>query len=83
MWIKEYYQQNKKATHRTEKIFANYILIKNSYLEATPNTKLKLGKLKNGLRHFPGGPVVGSLPVNAENMSLIPGPGRFHLPWSN
>ena len=23
--MKEYYQQNKKATHRTEKLFANYI----------------------------------------------------------
>ena len=28
---------------------------------------------------FPGGPVVKNLPANAEEMGLIPGPGRFHI----
>ena len=32
---------------------------------------------------FPGGPVVNNLPVNAEDMGLIPGPERFHMPWDN
>ena len=32
--------------------------------------------------NFPGGgPVVKNLPVNARDMGLIPGPGRFHMPW--
>ena len=26
-------------------------------------------------RDFPGGPVVGSLPTNSEDMGSIPGPG--------
>ena len=28
---------------------------------------------------IPGGPVVESLPANAGDMGLIPGPGRFHM----
>ena len=28
---------------------------------------------------FPGGPVVRNLPANAEDMGLIPGPGRSHM----
>ena len=32
---------------------------------------------------FPGGPVVKSLPANAADLGLIPGPGGFHKPWSN
>ena len=32
---------------------------------------------------FPGGLVVKNLPANAEDMDLIPGWGRSHMPWSN
>ena len=32
---------------------------------------------------FPGGAVVESLPANAGDMGLIPGPGRSHMPQSN
>ena len=32
---------------------------------------------------FPGGVVDKNLPVNPGDMDLIPGPGRFHMPWSN
>ena len=32
---------------------------------------------------FRRGPVVESLPPNAGEMGFIPGPGRFHMPWSN
>ena len=32
---------------------------------------------------FPGGSMVNNLPANAGDTDLIPGPGRFHLPWSN
>ena len=31
---------------------------------------------------FPGNSVVKNLPANAGDMSLIPGPGRFHMPQS-
>ena len=31
------------------------------------------------LSDFPGGPVVKSLPANAGDVSLIHGPGRFHM----
>ena len=32
---------------------------------------------------FPGGPVVKSLPANAEDMGSIPGLGGSHMPRSN
>ena len=32
---------------------------------------------------IPTGPVVKNLPANAGDSSSIPGPGRFHVPWSN
>ena len=32
---------------------------------------------------FPGGPVVKSVPCNAGDTGLIPGPGRSHVPGSN
>ena len=32
---------------------------------------------------FPGGTVGGSLPANAGGMGSAPGPGAFHMPWSN
>ena len=31
----------------------------------------------------PGGTVDRNLPANAGDTGLIPGPGRFHMPWSN
>ena len=34
-------------------------------------------------RDFPGGAVVKNLPANAGDTGSIPGPGRFHMPWSN
>ena len=33
--------------------------------------------------NFPGGPLVENLPAGAGGMGSIPGPGRFHMPWSN
>ena len=32
---------------------------------------------------FPGGAVVKSLPANAGDTGLIPGPGRSHMPPRN
>ena len=35
------------------------------------------------LRDFSGDPVVKNPPANAGDTGLIPGPGRFHMPWDN
>ena len=43
-------------------------------------TTLNFKKLGQG---FPGGSVVENLPANAGDTGLIPGPGRFHMLWSN
>ena len=32
---------------------------------------------------FPGGTVVRNPPANAEDMGLVPGLGRLHMPWGN
>ena len=39
--------------------------------------------LKQVVPDFPGGTVDKNLPANAEDMGLIPGPGRSHMLWSN
>ena len=31
----------------------------------------------------PGGLAVKNPPANAGDMGSVPGPGRFHVPWSN
>ena len=33
--------------------------------------------------NFPGDTVGKNLPVNAGDMGLVPGPGRFQMPQSN
>ena len=35
------------------------------------------------IKSFPGGPVVKNIPANAGDIGLIPGLGRFHIPWGN
>ena len=37
---------------------------------------------KNG-QDFPGGTVDKNPPANAGDTGSIPGPERFHMPWSN
>ena len=39
---------------------------------------MKLQKLKNDVRGFPGGSVVQNLPANAGDTSSTPNPGRSH-----
>ena len=39
--------------------------------------------LKWRLQDFPGGPGIGGLSANAEDMYSLPGRGRFHLLWGN
>ena len=40
-------------------------------------------QIKYNLKGFPGGPVVKIPLANAGDTSLIPDPGRSHMPWSN
>ena len=40
-------------------------------------------KIRELLGGFPGGSMVKTPPANVRNTSLIPDPGRFHMPWSN
>ena len=35
--------------------------------------------LKTHVQDFPGGPVVASLLASAEDMGLIPDPGKLHM----
>ena len=35
------------------------------------------------VQDFPGGTVNKNPPASAGDTGLIPGPGRFHVPWSN
>ena len=39
--------------------------------------------LKWGLGDSPAGTVGRNLPANVADMGLIPGLGRFHMPWSD
>ena len=45
--------------------------------------KDKFSNVKNDLRGFPGGAVVGSLPANAGDTGSSPGLGGSHMPRSN
>ena len=44
---------------------------------------MKLQKLKNDVRGFPGGSVVQNLPANAGDTGSIPDLGRSHMMRSN
>ena len=47
------------------------------------NFKWHNASLRDSNKDFPGGPVVKNLPANAGMIGLIPGLGRFHMPWGN
>ena len=40
-------------------------------------------EVKRNAGDFPGGAVVKNPPANSGDMGTIPGPGRFHMLWSN
>ena len=44
---------------------------------------IKFSQMRENITDFPGGPVVKDLPANARLIDLIPGLGRFHMPWGN
>ena len=56
---------------------------KNKILQAIILQHIYIFSLKNIFQGFPHGPVVKNLPASAGDTSSIPGPGRFHVPWSN
>ena len=51
--------------------------------ERTGELLLQTDETKDTCRDFPGGAVVKNPPANAGDTSLIPGPGRSHMPQSN
>ena len=38
---------------------------------------------RKNVQDFPGGPVEKNPSASTGHTDLIPGPGRFHMPWSN
>ena len=44
---------------------------------------INISQMRENITDFPGGPVVKDLPANARVIDLIPGLGRFHMPWGN
>ena len=38
---------------------------------------------RENVQDFPGSTVDKNPPANAGDTDVIPGPGRFHMPWSN
>ena len=50
-------------------------------------SEINIAEIKHNMKcylgGFPGGSVVKNPPANAEDMSLIPGSGRSHMPQSN
>ena len=39
--------------------------------------------IEKNVYNFPGGSVTKNLPAKVRDMSLIPGPGKSHMPQSN
>ena len=74
---------NEKPTYSNEERPA---LAKARESPASTATKTQCNQIINTAinnRGFPGGLLVKTLPANAGDMGLTPGPGRSHTPWSN
>ena len=54
----------------------NILVMKFNLLQA-------LQSFNNSHQDFPGGTVDKNPPANAGDTGLIPGLGRFHMPWNN
>ena len=52
-------------------------------MQSTETLRRTKSPIKGKAYNVPGGPVVESPPANAGDTGLIPGPGRFHVPWDN
>ena len=59
-------------------MLTHYTIFLKSHLLIPPPI---IRKVLNG--DFCGGTVDKNLPASAGGRGLIPGPGRFHMPWSN
>ena len=62
---------------KIELTYDSAILLLGIYLKKTKTVTQK------DIWGFPGGTVVKNLPANAGDTGSSPGPGRFHMPWSN
>ena len=64
--------------HRVLALVSNTVISK-----ATINNSMTTLSKKHDSMGFPGGTVVGNLPVNAGDTGSSPGLGRSHMPRSN
>ena len=72
-------------------VFQNISIMENKSIWNLPArfcVNLQLSKLKVELkkklkRDFPYSPVIKNPPTNTEDRDLVPGLGRFHMPWGN
>ena len=48
-----------------------------------PRERSEVGFKSEDVLDFPAGPVVENPPANAGDMGLIPGLGKFYIPWDN
>ena len=51
--------------------------------ERVLETKTWKALSKRKKEDFPGGPVIKNPPADAGDEGLIPGQGRFHMPWGS
>ena len=58
------------------------VIKKQKRVDDSEEALTKLPTIKN-VQDFPGGTVNKNPPASAGDTGLIPGPGRFHVPWSN
>ena len=56
----------------------NIILLSKTLLDVRTQDRKK-----EQLSGYPGGTMVKNPPADAEDTGLSPGPGRYHMPWSN
>ena len=59
------------------------VLLSQFFCKSKTVLKIKFILLKIAVEGFPGGAVVKNPPANTGDMGLSPGPGRFHMLWSN
>ena len=79
-WLAHFFMTSRKYSFRNGNTPPSKIHTEGEKL----GTKIIEKKKKNHRQDFPGGgPGIKNPPANARDMGSIPGPGRFHIPWSN
>ena len=77
-------KQERRKVRALERSLLQKALTNGSAYDMMNSAKtLKKDRKETRREDFPGSSVVKNLPVNAGDMSLIPEPGRSHMPRSN